>query len=77
MPSIEKLAADAADTPLWSRGLAEDPAAKLPRMGISIEIVHGCDVDSFQGEVYTDGSGLHGKWARLRRCGWAAIQLEP
>ena len=30
----------------------------------------------WQGEVFVDGSGYQPRWAVLRRCGWAAIQLN-
>ena len=70
------------DNPLrtmWLRGLVSKKGWPLEEPQEVYEWIEGSrDKPAFKGKVCTDGSGgLHSSDTDQRRCGWAAVQVDP
>ena len=59
------------------RGIVQDTSTKLPDLGISDRAYTlGEAPDFVTGDVYADGSLLHGRHAAIKRAGWCFAQVN-
>ena len=65
--------------PLWTRVLLPDPTWGFPMPLLESHCVWELQPAGglLEGEGYGDGSGLHPKFARVRRCGWGLVVHTP
>ena len=63
--------------PLWSHGIVADPlvAAPLPLLTSRVCWEVPPPAGHFEGTAFGDGSGLHPRFARRIRCGWAVATV--